>query len=316
MAPNFNWGRSLKVVTRKSRLALAQTKSVVDALLSCHPALNIELDPIDSEGDLVLDQALQKIGGKGLFTLALEERLLSGKADFAVHSLKDMPAEIPEGLCLAGVTARADSRDVLVLSRFSDLLNLPKGARVGTSSLRRQAQLLALRSDLNIQFLRGNVDTRLNKLANGQYDAIILAMAGLLRLGILEMNTTPFTLIPFSLEEILPAVGQAALALECRNDDLELHLLLQSIRDPSTEVCVRAERSMNAALGGNCQTPIAGHATDQGNGILTLVGLVASEDGRIVIRDQHHGSKADPECLGRQVAEGLKSQGALSFIRT
>ena len=307
--------RPLRLVTRRSRLALTQSQFVIDALQKLYPSLQIILDPIESEGDRILDQALQKIGGKGLFTQALEDCLFSGAADFAVHSLKDMPAKLPSGLCMPAVLEREDPRDALVLSRFPSFTALPKGACVGSSSLRRQAQLLSLRPDVEIRFLRGNVDTRLKKLQGGEYDAIVLAMAGLNRLGFSKPEADS-TILPWPIEAMLPAVGQGALVVECRDEDEPVKRLLSQLRDPITEACVRAERAMNAALGGSCQTPIGGHAFLSSDNTLTLMGLVASEDGQHILRVTKKGTLIEPEGLGKQVAEALMEQGACDLLKS
>lgn len=300
----------IRVVTRRSHLALIQTEWVAAQLQQHHPYLNIEILPTDTEGDKQLDIPLNKVGGKGLFTKALEESLLSGQADLAVHSLKDMPAELPEGLIIAAIPARADPRDAFISQRYSTWETLPSGAVVGTSSLRRQAQMYHLRPDINTRFLRGNVDTRLQKLANQEYDAILLAVAGLTRL-----NRAAEIRAIFPLEDMLPAVGQGALAIECRANDLSLQALLLPLHDPKTAAEIEAERQMNAYLGGNCQTPIGGFATIHKNNYLHLRGLVASPDGLEVIRAEHSLPAADAAKLGSIVAERLLAQGARRLLR-
>jgi hydroxymethylbilane synthase len=299
----------IRVVTRCSRLALVQTEWVVAQLKHYHPHLNIEIFPTDTEGDKQPDVPLSKVGGKGLFTKSLEDALLSGAADFAVHSLKDMPAELPEGLMIAAIPPRVDSRDAFVSLEYPTWDALPPGAVVGTSSLRRQAQLGCLRPDIQTRFLRGNVDTRLQKLAHKEYDAILLAVAGLVRL-----NRADEISAIFSVDEMLPAVGQGALAIECRKKDIKLQALLRSLHDSKTAAEIEAERQMNARLGGNCQTPIAGFATTQDNGYLYLRGLVASWDGREIIRVEHVLPAIEATNLGIIVAEDLLAQGAARLL--
>lgn len=309
--------RTLRVITRRSHLALSQTQQVVARIQQHYPKIAIDIMPVESEGDRVLDQPLAKIGGKGLFTKALEERLLRNEADLAVHSLKDMPAELPEGLLLCAVLERADPRDGFISVTFPSVASLPPGAVVGTSSLRRQAQLLHWRPDIKTLFLRGNVETRLAKLEQGSYDAIILAVAGLARLGLANRVTECLPI-----DRLLPAVGQGALGLECRTGDFALQKLLMPLIDTKTTAEVLAERGMNARLGGSCQTPIAGYATWDGyeaegsgaRGSLTLRGLVASPDGKTVLRASATGSPALPEQLGQQVAEDLLGQDAARWL--
>jgi hydroxymethylbilane synthase len=303
--------QTIRVVTRRSRLALVQTEWVVAELKKHHPRLNISVHPMDSEGDLHLDAPLTKLGGgKGLFTKALEEQLLSGAADFAVHSLKDMPAALPEGLMIAAIPVRADPRDAFVSVDYPHWRDLPAGARVGTSSLRRQAQICRLRPDIKPVFLRGNVDTRLQKLAKKEYDAILLAVAGLLRLN----RQADITAI-FAEEDMLPAVGQGALAVECRTSDTALQELLQAIHDPKTAAEVAAERAFNARLGGNCQTPIAGLAHKIENNRLQLSGLVASPQGEKILRATAIMPIDQGAALGVAVAEQLLAQGAAELLR-
>lgn len=302
-------GDTLRVVTRRSRLALTQTQWVVDQLKKHDPSVNIEIIPIDTEGDKQLDIPLNKVGGKGLFTKSLEDALLKKKADFAVHSLKDMPAELPVGLTIAAIPPRVDPRDAFVSVTYNDWQSLPPGAVVGTSSLRRQAQMTFLRPDIQIRFLRGNVDTRLQKLANKEYDAILLAVAGLVRLG---RRTDIRTVFDFS--EILPAVGQGALAIECRADDKAVLSRLTVLHDRNTALEVAAERQMNAHLGGNCQTPIGGFATIKNNQVLHLHGLVASPDGKKIIRAEHSCRRMEASNIGILVAERLLAQGAKQLL--
>lgn len=301
---------TIRVVTRRSRLALVQTEWVVAQLKHHHPHLNIAILPTDTEGDTQLDTPLSKMGGKGLFTKSLEDALLSGAADLAVHSLKDMPAQLPEGLIIAAIPPRAEPHDAFVSLVYPTWKALPPGAVVGTSSLRRQAQMCRLRPDITMRFLRGNVDTRLQKLANKEYDAILLAVAGLVRL-----NRAASISAIFSKKEMLPAVGQGALALECRAKDLPLQTMLKSLHDSKTAAEIEAERQMNARLGGNCQTPIAGLAVMQENGHLHLRGLVASPQGEEIIHAEHTLPATDAARLGMAVAERLLAQGAARLLR-
>jgi hydroxymethylbilane synthase len=298
----------IRVITRRSPLALVQTQWVVTQLKRHHPHLHIEILPTDTEGDKQLSIPLTKVGGKGLFTKSLEDALLSGSADLAVHSLKDMPAELPKGLIIAAIPPRADPHDAFVSLAYPTWQALPAGAVVGTSSLRRQAQICRLRPDITTRFLRGNVDTRLQKLANQEYDAILLAVAGLVRLSRAESITTAFTV-----QEMLPAVGQGALALECRAEDLPLQALLKSLHDAKSAVETQAERQMNACLGGNCHTPIAGFAVMQGDR-LHLRGLVASPRGEEIITAEHTLPAAKAVQLGTVVAERLLAQGAVRLL--
>jgi len=301
--------KTLRIATRKSPLALWQAEYVRDRLLAAHPGLQVELVKMSTQGDKILDSPLAKIGGKGLFVKELEEGLLSGRADLAVHSMKDVPVELPDGLHLAVVCEREDPRDAFVSPNYSALDELPQGARVGTSSLRRQCQIKARRPDLEIVSLRGNVNTRLAKLDAGDFDAIILAAAGLIRLGFAERITT--YLEP---EVSLPAIGQGAVGIECRRDDPEVNALLQVLNHPDTHTRVSAERAMNHRLEGGCQVPIAGHAILEGNA-LYLRGLVGSPDGGQMIRGEVRGPRADAEHLGVALADDLLSRGAAAILQ-
>jgi hydroxymethylbilane synthase len=296
--------RPLRIATRKSPLALWQAEHVAAALRRAHPGLAVELLGMSTQGDKILDTPLAKIGGKGLFVKELEQGMLDGRADFAVHSMKDVPVDLPDGLHLAVVMAREDPRDAFVSGRYASLAELPEGARVGTSSLRRQCQLAERRPDLELLALRGNVNTRLRKLDDGEYDAIILASAGLKRLGFGER-------IRQLLEptESLPAIGQGAIGIECRSDDERLNALLQPLHDADTATCVAAERAMNQRLHGGCQVPIGGHAVLAG-GELWLRGLVGSVDGRRLIRTERRGPRAQALALGVAAAEDLLARGA------
>jgi len=300
----------VRIATRKSPLALWQAEHVRDALLAAHPGLQIELLKMTTQGDKILDSPLAKIGGKGLFVKELEQGLLEGRADIAVHSMKDVPAEFPAGLHLAVILAREDERDAFVSNTYATLESLPHGARVGTSSLRRQCQLSARRPDLQILTLRGNVNTRLAKLDAGEYDAIILASAGLLRLNMAN-RITQYMEPDIS----LPAVGQGAIGIECREDDARIHALLAVLNDEPTSIRITAERAMNRRLEGGCQVPIAGHAVLNGSN-LTLRGLVGSPDGREMVRGEVSGPQRDAEVLGIKLADDLLARGAAAILKS
>ena len=248
--------KTLKIATRQSPLALWQANYVKDRLQQQYPDLTVELVPMVTKGDVILDSPLAKIGGKGLFVKELENALLNKEADIAVHSMKDVPMQFPEGLGLAVICQREDPRDAFVSHSYRTFTELPQGAVVGTSSLRRQCQLKALRPDLDIRSLRGNVGTRLSKLDNGDYDAIILASAGLIRLGLADRIASFI-----DIEQSLPAAGQGAVGIECRTDDVQVQALLAPLADAETTYCVRAERAMNNHLQGGCQVPIGGYAS-------------------------------------------------------
>ncbi|HHH46979.1 MAG TPA: hydroxymethylbilane synthase [Thiotrichales bacterium] len=295
---------TLRIATRRSALALWQAEHVKQRLESLHPGLRVELVGMTTKGDRILDSPLAKIGGKGLFVKELEVALLEGRADIAVHSMKDVPAEFPEGLGLTAILAREDPRDAFVSNRFDSLEALPEGAVVGTSSLRRQCQLRAMRPDLDIRPLRGNVNTRLGKLDAGDYDAVVLACAGLKRLGLddrIRQKLGP--------EVILPAIGQGAIGIECRLDDAETRDLVAPLADERTTLRVTAERAMNARLMGGCQVPIGGHAVIE-HGVILLQGLVGSPDGSRIVRGDISGRPEDAEELGRVLAEDLLARGA------
>jgi hydroxymethylbilane synthase len=300
----------LRIGTRGSALALWQAGWVKARLEALHPPITIgaEIAVIKTTGDKILDVPLARVGGKGLFLKEIEEALLAGSIDLAVHSLKDVPAEIPEGLLLAAIPPREDPRDAWVSRTASSLNALPMGAVVGTSSLRRQAQILHLRPDLTVLPLRGNVETRLRKLDEGVCDAVILAAAGLHRLGWRERITA---YCPSA--EILPAIGQGALGVEARKDDFETLALLSPLDDPETARCVLAERAFLRRLGGGCQVPIAGHAALR-EGRLTLEGLVASPDGRQMIRQAITGPPSEGEALGIQLAERILEAGGREIL--
>ena len=300
--------REIRIATRQSALALWQADYVKARLEAAHPGLRVSLLPMTSRGDKLLDAPLAKIGGKGLFVKELENALLDGSADIAVHSMKDVPMEFPAGLGLYAICEREDPRDAFVSNRYARLADLPQGSVVGTSSLRRQAQLLALRPDLEIRFLRGNVNTRLAKLDAGDYDAIILAAAGLIRLGFAERIRESLTV-----EDSLPAGGQGAVGIECRTDDAEVHALLEPLHHFDTECRVAAERALNRRLNGGCQVPIACYAVQEGE-LLWLRGLVGQPDGGLLLRAEARGPVNDPAGLGVAVAEDLLAQGAQGIL--
>lgn len=301
--------KNLVIATRGSRLALWQAAHVKHLLEELEPALAISLNVIKTRGDVILDVPLAKVGGKGLFVKEIEEALLDGRADLAVHSIKDVPMELPKGLLLGCVPPRESATDCLLSSKYPNLEALPKGAHIGTSSLRRQAQLLALRPDLRISSLRGNVDTRLRKLEEGEFDAIILATAGLQRLGL----KAPF-MLPLDPDRIMPAAGQGALGIECREDNYDLLVLLASLEDRNTRVCVDAERAFLAGLNGGCQVPIAGHAhfVDEEN--LILDGLIAEVDGSLVLRGSRSGNAIDAREIGEALAKELLDGGGRRIL--
>lgn len=291
--------------TRPSALARWQTQWVIAALKNIHPNLECEEKIITTQGDKILDKPLPEIGGKGLFTQELESELLSGAVHCAVHSLKDLPVENPHGLTIGCIPVRAEVRDALVSANSYTIQTLPKGASVGTSSLRRSAQLLSLRPDLRTESLRGNVDTRVRKALDGQYDASILAGAGLTRLG-LEKNVTEW--IP--LDVMLPAPGQGALAVQCRADDQTTLDLLAALDDESTRKAVTAERAFLSGLGGGCSVPVAAYATSKQE--ITLTGLVASVDGRQIIKV--FGKRNNALELGKHLADEAIAQGAQKIL--
>ncbi|MBK1649239.1 hydroxymethylbilane synthase [Rhabdochromatium marinum] len=296
---------TLKIATRKSPLAMWQAEHVAAALGRLHPDLRVEIIGMTTRGDKLLDAPLAKVGGKGLFVKELEQGMLAGEADIAVHSMKDVPVDFPDGLHLSAILERENPHDAFVSNRFDGIDTLPEGACVGTSSLRRECQLAARRPDLRIEPLRGNVNTRLAKLDDGVYDAIILAAAGLIRLGFQERIRA--ALPP---EESLPAIGQGAIGIECRSDDARVNALIKPLHHSSTAERVLAERAMNARLNGGCQVPIAGHAIHTSEGQLYLRGLVGTPDGQRILRAEERGTPEQAEPMGRQVAEALLAQGA------
>lgn len=295
---------TLRIATRESQLALWQAEFIKAELEAHHPGLQVELLGMKTKGDIILDVPLAKVGGKGLFVKELEQAMLDDRADIAVHSMKDVPMEFPEGLGLAIICEREDPTDAFVSNHYDCLEDLPQGARVGTSSLRRQVQVQAARPDLEIISLRGNVNTRLAKLDNGDYDAIILASAGLMRLDMHDRIRSRL-----SIEMSLPAGGQGAVGVECRTDDARTRALLAPLHHTDTADRVIAERALNRRLEGGCQVPIACYATLEGEN-LYLRGLVGNLTGEKVLRAEITGPRTDAEKLGIQVAEMLLDQGA------
>ena len=300
--------RDLRIATRRSRLALWQAEFVKSRLEALHPGLRVELVALSTRGDELLDAPLAKAGGKGLFVKELEAALAEGRAEIAVHSMKDLPAQLPEGYALAAILAREDPRDVFVSVKHENLAALCAGAVVGTSSLRRQAQIAARHPALEIRPLRGNLDTRLAKLDRGEYAAIVLAAAGLKRLGLAGRIRSYL-----SVEDSLPAAGQAALGIECLSARADLIKLLQPLQDGNCSACVRAERAVNLSLGGSCSIPLGAFAEITGQQ-LKLRALVASPDGRRIARAERVGDASDPEALGLRVADALRGEGATEIL--
>ena len=300
---------TLRIATRKSPLAVWQAEHVADLLRRAHPGLDVELVKMSTRGDKILDAPLAKIGGKGLFLKELEQGLLEGRADIAVHSMKDVPAEITPDLHVPVIPERGDPRDAFVSNNYATLNDLPQGARVGTASLRRQCQIKAARPDLEVLTLRGSVNTRLAKLDDGEFDAIVLAASGLMRLG-LEQRIT--RVIPP--EESLPAVGQGALGIQCRVDDPEINTMIAALDHEHSNRVVSAERAVNRRLEGSCQVPIAAHAQLAG-GEIFLRALVGSPDGTEVIRGEIKGPAEQGEVLGEQLAGDLLARGADRILR-
>lgn len=301
--------KSIRIATRKSPLALWQAEEVSRQLKLHHPGIVIELVKIVSKGDKFLDAPLAKVGGKGLFVKELEQSMLDGDADIAVHSMKDVPMEFPPGLHLPVIMEREDPRDAFVSNQYQSLSDLPDNARIGTSSLRRQLQIKEAMPNAEMLDLRGNVNSRLEKLDRGDFDAIILASAGLIRLGFqdrISSNIEP--------EQSLPAIGQGAVGIECRENDQAMLELLLPLNHPQTHTRLMAERAMNHRLNGGCQVPIAGYATLQDDE-LYLRGLVGRPDGSEVVRGDIRGSATEAEHLGLQLAEQLLAQGAEVILR-
>jgi hydroxymethylbilane synthase len=299
----------VRIATRRSPLALWQAEYVRSSLIAMHPGIKVELVKMVTQGDKILDTPLAKVGGKGLFVKELEVGMLQGDADIAVHSMKDVPVEFPEGLHLGVICQREDPRDAFVSNEYADIKALPHGAIVGTSSLRRQCQLRSWRPDLQIKDLRGNVNTRLSKLDHSEYDAIILASAGLIRLGFKERIRQ---YLDTSIS--LPAVGEGAVGIECRIDDDRINKLIAPLNHSDTRTCVMAERAMNQRLEGGCQVPIAGYAQLE-YGQIKMRGLVGRPDGRQVVRGNIEGSAKNAEQLGRMLADDLLSRGAKEILQ-
>lgn len=306
---HLNTTRTIRIATRKSALALWQAEYVKAKLIEHYPSLTVELVPMSTQGDKILDTPLAKIGGKGLFIKELEIAMLEGRADIAVHSMKDVPVAFPDGFGLHAICERENPFDAFVSNNFDSIDALPQGAVVGTSSLRRQCQIRKYRPDLVIKDLRGNVNTRLAKLDAGEYDAIILASAGLIRLEMQERIRTP---IPADVS--LPAVGQGAVGIECRSDDAELITLLQALNHNDTHTRVTAERAMNERLEGGCQVPIGSFATLDGDAI-TLTGMVGRPDGSELLFASATAQKNRAAEIGIEVAEALLAQGAGDILK-
>lgn len=303
-SPNFPLPSKLVIASRESALAMWQAEYISARLRELYPQMTVQILGMTTQGDQILDVSLSKIGGKGLFVKELETAMLEGRADIAVHSMKDVPMNLPSGFALAAIGEREDPRDALVSNHYDNLEALPHGARVGTSSLRRESQLRARFPHLVIEALRGNVQTRLRKLDEGQYDAIILAAAGLKRLGLaarIRAELPP--------EQSLPAVGQGALGIECLATRTDLISLLAPLNDADTADCVRAERGMSRALGGSCQVPLGGYA-EIANEVISLRGFVAEVDGSRIISGSVSGAREQAEALGTALAEQLVAQGA------
>ena len=299
----------IRIATRRSPLALWQAEHVAERLELAFPGCRTELVKMTTQGDKILDAPLAKIGGKGLFVKELEQGMLEGVADIAVHSMKDVPVEFPVGLHLAAILSREDPTDAFVSNHYLTLHDLPGNARIGTSSLRRQCQIKELYPDAEILSLRGNVNTRLSKLDAGEYDAIILASAGLKRLGMAERITQCL-----DARVSLPAIGQGAIGIECRIDDLEINAMLSVLHDRETGLCVTAERAMNARLNGGCQVPIAGFAELRGQQLF-MRGLVGSPDGSVIYRAERADGLDKAEAIGKMIAEDLLAQGADKILQ-
>jgi hydroxymethylbilane synthase len=298
----------IRIGTRASLLAVTQSTWVKNRIEQHHPDTTVELVKITTKGDKILDVPLAKVGGKGLFVKEIEDALLEKRVDLAVHSMKDVPAELPEGLEVAIVPEREIPQDAFISVRYNSIDELPDGAVIGTSSLRRKSQLACLRSDLTIKDLRGNLDTRLRKLDKGEFDAIILAGAGLNRLGMQNRITALFTA-----DQMLPAIGQGSLGIELRKDDTELLEGLQFLHHNKTATAVAAERAFLLRLEGGCQVPIGGHATVDGDS-LTLVGLIADIDGKVLLKEKISGPVASAEKLGEKLADSLLAAGGKAIL--
>lgn len=299
--------RKIIVGSRKSNLALTQTKWVIEQLKQAGAPYEFEIKKIETKGDKILDVTLSKVGGKGLFVKEIEQAMYDEEIDMAVHSMKDMPSELPVGLTIASVPVREDYRDALISKNNVSLRELPEGAIVGTSSLRRASQILAIRPDIEIKPIRGNIDTRLKKLENENFDAIVLAAAGLKRMGWGDEIVTEF----LETDLCLPAIGQGALAIECRDTDMELIELLAKINDSYTQQTVAAERTFLYLMNGSCQVPIAGVAHMEEDDVV-LTALIASVDGKQVFKEEVRGT--DPQEVGKLAAEKMQEQGAQDII--
>jgi hydroxymethylbilane synthase len=301
--------RHIIIATRESPLALAQTETIKTLLIHHHPHLSVEFLGITTQADKRLDVTLTEIGGKGLFVKELEEALLDGRADIAVHSMKDMPMELPSGLILPVIGKREEPRDVFVSNQYESLAQMRSGSSLGTSSLRRQTQLRAIRPDIAYLNLRGNINTRLNRLDKGDFDAIILAAAGLRRMN-LDSRIRSY----LSIEQSLPSAGQGALGIECRVDDEAIVKLITPLNDAVTNDCVTAERALCRSLGGGCKVPVAAYAVIH-HGVLTLRGLVANQDGTRILRAKLEGDPKQADKIGMRVAEELVQQGAKVILQ-
>ncbi|MDN7240331.1 hydroxymethylbilane synthase [Planococcus sp. N028] len=300
--------RKIIVGSRRSKLALTQTGQFIDKMKAAGAPFEFEVKEIVTKGDRILDVTLSKVGGKGLFVKEIQQALYDREIDFAVHSMKDMPSVLPEGLVIGCIPEREDPRDAFISNNHVKFMDLPVGAVVGTSSLRRSSQLLLMRPDIDIQWIRGNIDTRLEKLKNGEFDAIILAAAGLKRMGWKDDIVTEF----LEVDECLPAIGQGALAIECRDDDAELLAELAKVNDENTALAVTTERKFLRDMDGSCQVPIAGYATVS-NGDISFTGLISSPDSLEVYKESIVGR--DPIEAGRVVAERISSQGGYDLIQ-
>ncbi|NJD32930.1 MAG: hydroxymethylbilane synthase [Gammaproteobacteria bacterium] len=298
----------IRIATRRSKLALWQAEHVAALLRAAHPQTPVELVPMSTQGDRVQDRALAEVGGKGLFVKELEVAMHEGRADIAVHSMKDVPSELPPGFCIAAALPRANPHDAFISLRYRRFADLPQGARVGTSSPRRQSQLRHARPDLALELLRGNVDTRLRRLEEGALDAILLACAGLERLGLGERITEVL-----ALDLSVPAVGQGVIGIECREDDARSRDHLAALHHVDSFVRLTAERAFAQTLGGSCHSPIAAHASLDGD-TLTLRGFVGAPDGTEVYRDHISGSTADAAQLGRALAGRMQAAGAGALL--
>jgi hydroxymethylbilane synthase len=298
----------IRIATRRSKLAMWQAEHVQSLLRSAHPGLAVELVPMSTQGDRVLDRALAEVGGKGLFVKELEVAMQEGRADIAVHSMKDVPSELPPGFEIVAVLPRANPLDAFISRRYARFEELPQGARVGTSSPRRQSQLRRARPDLRLELLRGNVDTRLRRLEEGELDAILLACAGLERLGIAHHVTEQL-----GLELSLPAVGQGVIGIEARADDARSRAALQALHHAESFTRLNAERAFAAQLGGSCHSPIAAHASLDGD-LLTVRGFIGAPDGSETYRDELSGPAAQAAVLGRQLAARMQASGAETLL--